>query len=1481
MQVTDSNYTVLDDTAVDVAGGFVRITGTNFVAGCQVMVDMTVVSTVTFVSATEVRAQLAARAAGTYTVYVINPNGDTAVRIYGVTFSAVPAWVTGSTLTGDSGTAVSIQLAATGASTYSLQAGSTLPPGLSLNSAGLLSGTVNINEETLYNFTVLATDAELQDSPRSFAITITAGDQQIAYVTTLLNPELSILPFNRDASTNNFAVSLAGDTRPNNFGPYTPGYYSNFFDGNGDNLLINYNAALHLLTDFTIECWFYANAHGGMILNFAGGLNIAWASYEFVSNSDGINFAGSSANNGYDIGSETGATGRIGTIQLGTWNHLAVTRSGNVYRGFVNGVQGYTQTLALTPYNPNARGLVIGGNYANTWASGTPTAVVNGYISNLRIINGTAVYTTNFTPPAQPLTNITNTSLLTCQSNRFIDNSTNNFAIIRNGDTRINGLDPFVIPQEFAGRGSTFFDGSGDSLTVPPGTPTYLSSDLFTIEAWVYPNANNGVIVGRRAAVSARGFFLAYLDSNRFGFWAGDTDVNFWNLQLNSTNTFPLNQWYHVAATRSSGNVFTLWVNGVSEATGTSNFAIADDTSNLQIGIVDTSGSPFNGYISNLRIVKNTALYTANFTPPTQPLTAIANTSLLTCQTNQPQNNNQFLDSSTNNLFVTRFGNTTQGSFSPYGGGWSNYFDGTGDYLSVPSNAAFNFESGNFTIETWINIQARPGSGVYPGIVSSRTGFTTSHAWSLYLSGDSNGAVTLNVSTSGGAPNLVIEIVSNPVLGTWYHVAVSRVGNIIYTSRDGVVTSTAYSNSIHSSSSTLNIGRLESGSTTNAFTGHISNLRIVKGTGLYTANFTPPVAPLRPIAGTSLLTCCDNRLIDDSANNFAVTRTGDVRVEKFNPFGIQTAMTPLSHSAFFDGTDDFLTGPSNAAFAFGTEDFTIEAWVNTTTLNSVVFDNRTVNEPGVFFIHQTTGRIGYFDPTVTSISGSTTNCANGSWNHLAWCRSGSTFRMFVNGGQEYSGTLTSNFGTTRPARIGSSFENTAPFNGCISNLRIVKGTAVYTTNFTPPTQPLTAVANTSLLTCQSPTFVDNSTNRFAITANGNAQPLPVNPFGFTSGTRTNYTPTVFGGSISFDGTGDYLTVAGNSTLALGAGDFTVEGWFYATTTAFWRALVLIGNGSTEGVYLSSANTLAWFEGGGRSASAVVTANQWNHFAVTRSGSTLRVFLNGVKSASDYATVTDYTRTSVRIGANADTSEFFTGHLSNIRVIKGRAVYTSNFVPPTEPLAPVANTTLLVNGTAAAVYDASMSNNLETVGDARISTAVVKYGTTSMIFDGTGDSLTLSNVVSIGTGNFTIEGWFWLGAIGNAYYSLFNSGAFGIRYGDNGFANRLQFGYDLNTFGSIYSCVIQSGNNFNQWAHVAWTRSNGINRLFFNGAQQNLGTGINPATYPEASFTNSSNPPAGGNIGSGWLGYIQDFRITRGVARYTTTFTPPAAALRTR
>jgi len=175
IQITDSSYNVLDDTAVSTSGGYIKITGTGFNTGAVVIVGSVNATSTTFVNSTTLNVQVPAAVAGTYAVYVVNADGGTAIAVNGLTYSGTPTWVTSSSLPAQqNNVAISIQLSATGDAplTYSLAAGNTLPTGLSLSSGGLLSGTVTVGSDTTYSFTVNAIDAQAQDSPRAFTLPV-------------------------------------------------------------------------------------------------------------------------------------------------------------------------------------------------------------------------------------------------------------------------------------------------------------------------------------------------------------------------------------------------------------------------------------------------------------------------------------------------------------------------------------------------------------------------------------------------------------------------------------------------------------------------------------------------------------------------------------------------------------------------------------------------------------------------------------------------------------------------------------------------------------------------------------------------------------------------------------------------------------------------------------------------------------------------------------------------------------------------------------------------------------------------------------------------------------------------------------------------------------------------------------------------------------------------------------------------------------
>jgi hypothetical protein len=819
--VTNSSYTNLDDTAVDVAGGYIKLIGSGFASGCQVLVGTVAATSVTFVSDSEVRAQVPATAAGTYIVYLVNSDGGVAIRVNGITFSTTPTWVSTSPFGGTVNQAISIQLSATGASTFSLASGSTLPSGVSLSSGGLLTGTVTgISSETTYNFTILATDAELQDSPRTFALTITVGDPFFKNVSLLLAGNGTNNANNNtivDSSANNYTINRFGNTAQGTFSPFGENW-SNYFDGTGDMLAVAPNAALDLTGDFTIELWvnLTGTGSGGFIINKGGGSNIAWASYELLVSGADIWFAASSANNGYDIGGEN-ATGKIGSYIPGQWTHLAITRSGNVYRGFVNGVQGYTQTLALTPYTASTRGLNIGASYQTSWGvTANIYQAVTGSISNFRIVKGTAVYTTNFTLPISSLTAVTNTVLLTCQSNRFNDNSTNNFAITKYGDVNVQRFNPFSPSNAYSTStigGSIYFDGSGDHLN--PTCPAYSLGTEWTIEFWYYATVFGGILFDSRPD-NTNGLYL------NMSIQTAGINLYYNAADRQISHPVTLNSWNHVAAVKRSGAIY-IYHNGVQvdSFSDSNTYQVGTDRPRLSGNGGFYSAAPGNlqGYVSNLRIVPGTAVYTANFTPSTTPLTAIAGTKLLLSGTNSG-----VIDSSMSSNMET-IGDAKISTAQSKFGGSSLYFDGTGDSLKGQPNIN-TFGTGNFTIEMWLYPQSAVGYQcvlfMYTAVPYIYIGINTGSTATPFMWNDAN----------------VIVGSQNFTLNTWQHWAIVRNNGIVTMYLNGTsIGSATFSGSLGDGLGTQ-VGTTNTG--IQGFNGYIDDLRITKGVARYTANFTPP-----------------------------------------------------------------------------------------------------------------------------------------------------------------------------------------------------------------------------------------------------------------------------------------------------------------------------------------------------------------------------------------------------------------------------------------------------------------------------------------------------------------------------------------------------------------------------------------------------------------------------------------------------------------
>jgi hypothetical protein len=640
----------------------------------------------------------------------------------------------------------------------------------------------------------------------------------------------------------------------------------------------------------------------------------------------------------------------------------------------------------------------------------------------------------------------------------------------------------------------------------------------------------------------------------------------------------------------------------------------------------------------------------------------------------------------------------------------------------------------------------------------------------------------------------------------------------------------------------------------------------------------------------------NNTFLDSSTNNFTITRNGNTTQGSFTPYEANGYW-----SNYFDGNGDFLSIADNAAFTLGSGDWTIEAWVFTgasatqkvvtgqidsggTTLSlSFQLDMSSTDYPRVIIASGTT----------LYIATSSSTLPKNQWVHLAGVRDGNTMRIYVNGVQTGTQGVTgvtvndssSNVGIGRHGQYAG-----LDWDGYISNLRLVKGTCVYPsgTTFIPSAAPLTAITNTSLLTCQSNRLIDNSTNAFAVTVNGTPSVQAFQPFPGA----TTWSGSVLGGSGYFDGSGDNLRAGNNSAFDFGTGSFTLEAWVYptaATPNAYGVVLAQEQSSGTAAwgvsLALSPSNVPTFFASASSGSYAVQISgssapmNAWTHLAAVRNGNTFTLYVNGVSAATTTSTVSITQGSSpygglVCGGSSAVAALQFVGMISNARVVNGSAVYTAGFTPPTAPITAITNTQLLLNFTNAGIFDSAMMNNLETVGNAQVSTSVVKYGTGSMAFDGTGDYLTLHNLLTsnLGSGPFTVELWVYFNSASGTQFILSNYQSVTVGWGLGIASGNFAFWATGDAPDISTSVAAATG----VWYHLAVSGQSGAIRLFLNGTQIGSTFTGTPALNSTATLRIGDGQGAASPLP--FNGYIDDLRITKGAARYIGNFTPPVARM---
>ena len=390
--------------------------------------------------------------------------------------------------------------------------------------------------------------------------------------------------------------------------------------------------------------------------------------------------------------------------------------------------------------------------------------------------------------------------------------------------------------------------------------------------------------------------------------------------------------------------------------------------------------------------------------------------------------------------------------------------------------------------------------------------------------------------------------------------------------------------------------------------------------------------------------------------------------------------------------NQYLDIAQDTDFNLGTDNFTVEAFFRCES-DATVGDYHCIVSFGwdlQLYWHNDQFKFWAQDGSSYFIDGAAFNTGDhsanrGAWYHIAVTRESSTFRMFLNGYLLDTATSSTSFGTpTEDSSIGRFGPNdNLKADGRISNVRYIKGTALYTANFAAPEAALANVTNTKLLCCNKSTATGSTITPATITANNSP----------SVGTDTPLDKYLGKYAVSFDGDDDRLTFSSTDQFVFDTGDFTMEAWVKRTLDnkpyarilhfgPYWSSNDSVGLNFDDGDHTDKITFASYYnrnEGdvpsNGRIlvSSSSVSLNTWYHVAVTRSSGTFRLFIDGTLEDTDSSiTGRDLESSSSNTLAIAGTvdrtaEESFGGIISNVRIIKGQALYTSSFTVTTAPL----------------------------------------------------------------------------------------------------------------------------------------------------------------------------------------------------------------------
>ena len=1129
-------------------------------------------------------------------------------------------------------------------------------------------------------------------------VTSTVPTTPVTYANTDIGSTSLYLPFNDDIQDDSPFSQTITNRGSMTVDSTNPKFGSNALKSQtSGSLKIDNSASMDLDGPFTVEFFFHTTAslsqlalytHNEITTNYSGLL--FW-----IANDNTLRLYASANGSSWNIFQNPQT---LANISRNVWHHVAITYDGSTYRAYYDGTRKF-EVNSSTTLPTGGHSYILSRNNSGQYQAATGKV----YIDDFRIVKGVALYTdSTYIVPTSALgiNSGTHPVSLYLPFDDNTDDATNAYTI--------SGTASVSSAQAKFGGASALFNSGTTHLTASDSQSAMAFTGAFTIEMWVYqtasPSGSGYTLVG---AHNSSGWLLQLKPTLTRFYVTGSIIASFNETLTNDT-------WHHLAVVREeAAGVVKFYLNGTLKATSGSTPSTMPTNRDLFIGAYRSGSSSqnFQGYIDDLRIIDGLARYTKNFVPPSQAVGGTLNGENETNTTTDFTTlylpfDSDIQDDSDKAHSMTATGNAAISSAQSKFGGNSLATDGTGDRLEFTYDTNSYFGTGDFTVEAWVWITGYSGS-YYTVVSLGQPGATSSYQPKFLLNVEGSGSKVRSI-IAGTYINHSDAISGSFPTGEWVHLAATRENGVYRTFINGVLNgSTTNSSDVTSDSGTSTIGGASYGSgsgTAYSNNGYIDDLRILKGYAKYTGDFLPPTSAVGASvsetvndlsvlylpfdttvtsgssAASSLYLPFDSGYGTDDQSSYGhtVTVSGNATTDN-----VVTPVTgyngAASRSGYFDGNDDYLTVANHSSLVFGSDDFTVEGFFYAQSVGSDGLIGMWEDNQRQWLISFASGKL-YAAYSTNGTSATSLNSgvtiSTGQTYHFAFTRQGSTFRLFVDGvlktTSTYSGSL---HNTTGALHVGSNGDNlgSLEFNGYLDDLRVTKGTAIYTENFSVPTA---AVGPTGTPITTSGGFEDQARNHGVI-KNGDVRlSTSVKKFGISS--------------AYFDGTGDYLSLTHGYQIAPGDfsyedDDFTIEAWVYLTSYNSQGSMIISrdreqtekrgwrfgieSNGKLNFTYTTDADRNSRIS---TSTNGTVSLNTWTHVAFTRQADVGRFFINGTVDSItrnfNGNSIYDPAVSEVLVGArDSGTNANFSGYIDDLRVIKGHARYTETFTPSTSAL----------------------------------------------------------------------------------------------------------------------------------------------------------------------------------------------------------------------